>query len=290
MWHQVAAPIPVPVIAQPAASPAARPLAISLRQRRIGFTLDVDWRTEARRLCILGASGSGKSATLRLIAGLDRAEHAAVSLAGVDLSLLPSYQRAIAYVPQNYGLLPNLRVDQQIRFAVDCDPARARHWTGRLELAGLEHRRPAELSLGQQQRVALARALARRSDLLLLDEPFSALDAPLRARLRNELLALQGEIDATTILVTHDPAEAFLLADQIMLLEQGHVLQCGPAETVFQRPASEAAATLAWGGKRGRRSSCGARHHRYWWRHPPRGRGATTDNRAGRMGRAERER
>jgi ABC-type sulfate/molybdate transport systems ATPase subunit/ABC-type sulfate transport system permease component len=233
-----------PVTAQPPRLPSPSPLSLAFRRRLDGFTLDVAWRTDARRLSILGASGSGKSVTLRLIAGLDRADTAMLRLGASDLAALPPEQRAIAYVPQNYGLLPHLPVDRQIRFAVDCDPARARYWTDRLGLAELEHRRPAELSLGQQQRVALARALSRRCSLLLLDEPFSALDAPLRARLRGELLALQHEIDATTILVTHDPAEAILLADDVLLLEDGRVLQSGPVETVFLRPVSEAAARL----------------------------------------------
>jgi molybdate transport system permease protein len=224
--------------------PPAQPLALAFRRQQEGFLLDVAWRTNAKRLSILGASGSGKSATLRLIAGLDRADSAALSFGDRELAGIPPYDRAVAYVPQNYGLLPNVPVDQQIRFAVDCDMARALHWTERLGLAGLEHRLPAELSLGQQQRVALARALSRQGSLLLLDEPFSALDAPLRARLVGELAALQREIDATTIVVTHDPAEAILLADEMLLLEDGRVLQSGLVETVFLRPASEIAARL----------------------------------------------
>ncbi len=240
----VADPDPLHVGAPVRTVSSTRPLTLALHRRRPGFTLDVAWQTQARRLCILGASGSGKSATLRLVAGLDPAERAAVTLNGRDLSRLPPDARAVAYVPQSYGLLPHLPVARQIRFGVGCDPARARHWTGRLGLAGLEHRRPADLSMGQQQRVALARALSRPAELLLLDEPFSALDAPLRARLVDELLALQGEIEATTILVTHDPAEAFLLADEVLLLEDGHVLQAGPIDAVFRRPASAAAARL----------------------------------------------
>ena len=169
-----------PALPPGGAAHPARPLRLALRRRLPGFTLDVAWQTEARRLCILGASGSGKSATLRLLAGLDPAEQA-VSLNGRDLGPLPPDARGVAYVPQSFGLLPHLAVARQIRFGVGCDPARARHWTERLGLAGLEHRRPAELSMGQQQRVALARALSRPADLLLLDEPFSALDAPLRA-------------------------------------------------------------------------------------------------------------
>ena len=171
--------LPPPVITQAA---AAQPLALAFRRQLDGFTLDVAWRTDASRLSILGASGSGKSATLRLIAGLDRADSGSLRLNGADLSALPPEQRNVAYVPQNYGLLPHLPVDQQIRFGVGSDPARALHWTQRLGLSGLEHRYPAELSLGQQQRVALARALSRSARLLLLDEPLSALDAPLRAR------------------------------------------------------------------------------------------------------------
>ena len=242
--RQVAGPSPLAAAPAPSIRRRGKALAFAFRRRREGFTLDVAWRTDARRLCILGASGSGKSATLRLICGLDPADHAAAALDGRDLTDLPAYRRAIAYVPQSYGLLPHLTVAQQIRFGRECDQARARHWTERLGLAALEHRLPSELSLGQQQRVALARALSRRSNLLLLDEPFSALDAPLRARLQQEMLALQAEIDATTILVTHDPAEAMLLADELLLLADGHVLQSGPVEAVFQRPASEAVARL----------------------------------------------
>jgi ABC-type Fe3+/spermidine/putrescine transport system ATPase subunit len=135
-------------------------------------------------------------------------------------------------------------VMEQLRFPVGAEPLRAMHWIGRLGLNGLEQRRPDALSLGQQQRVALARALVRPASLLLLDEPFSALDAPLRSRLRQELLALQEEITAATILVTHDPAEAALLADEILLIEEGRVLQSGPTAEVFRRPANERAARL----------------------------------------------
>jgi molybdate transport system permease protein len=242
-WQEDAPAAPAPPAVRAAAAPG-QAFSLAFRRAREGFTLDVTWTSSARRLCILGASGSGKSATLRLIAGLDQADTAAVCLAGTALTTLPAHARRIAYVPQNYGLLPNLDVHRQIRLAADADDAAARLWTARLGLGALERRRPAELSLGQQQRVALARALARPSRLILLDEPFSALDAPLRARLRQELLALQGEISATTILVTHDPAEALLLADEILLIDEGRVLQAGPATAVFSRPANELAARL----------------------------------------------
>jgi molybdate transport system permease protein len=222
----------------------AQPLRFAFHRVLDGFDLDVAWTTSARRLAILGASGSGKSLTLRLIAGLDRAPGGVLSLGGRDLGALPPHARDIAYVPQAYGLFPHLAVARQVRFAVGCDAARAAHWVDRLGLAGLVNRLPAALSLGQQQRVALARALGRGGALLLLDEPFSALDAPLRIRLRRELAALQAQIDATTILVTHDPEEAMQLADELLILEAGRVLQAGPVDTVFARPASEAVARL----------------------------------------------
>ena len=222
-----------------------RPLLLQGRRRLDGFELQVDWRTEARRLAILGASGSGKSMSLRLIAGLEPAGGSRVRFGARDLDRLAPEARGVAYVPQSYGLPPHLGVARQVRFAADCDPEAAVRWTARLGLSGLEHRRPAELSLGQQQRVALARALSRRSaGLLLLDEPFSALDTTLRARLRDDLLTLQSETDITTVLVTHDPADALRLADEVLLLQDGHVLQSGLVAEVFARPASEAAARL----------------------------------------------
>ncbi len=242
--REAASALPPISAAPPAPRRADQVIAFAFRRRLDGFSLDVAWRTPARRLAILGASGSGKSATLRLIAGLDHGDKATLTLGGADLGRRPAHARGIAYVPQSYGLLPHLTLAEQVRFAVGTDPARAAHWTERLELGGLEGRSTAALSLGQQQRVALARALARPSRLLLLDEPFSALDAPLRARLRDELLLLQGEIDATTILVTHDPAEAMALADEMLLLQAGRVLRCGPVEDVYRRPGSAAAARL----------------------------------------------
>jgi ABC-type Fe3+/spermidine/putrescine transport system ATPase subunit/ABC-type sulfate transport system permease component len=210
----------------------------------VGFELTVAWRTRTRRLAILGASGSGKSMTLRLIAGLDRSETATLFLDGADLSVLPPESRAIAYVPQSYGLFPHLPVDRQVRFSVNCDSNLASHWAARLGLDGLERRYPSELSTGQQQRVALARALCRQANLLLLDEPFSAIDAPMRARFRREFRQLQQEFDTITILVTHDPAEAIFLADELLLLDHGRVLQTGPVNQVFLRPANETVARL----------------------------------------------
>jgi molybdate transport system permease protein len=213
--------------------------------RRLGsFELDVAWTTRARRLAILGPSGSGKTLTLRLLAGLDRADTCVLRLGKHDLTGLPPEARSVAYVPQNYALFPHMTVARQLLFPAGAEVPVARHWLDRLSLTGLEERLPAALSLGQQQRVALARALVRPASLVLLDEPFSALDAPLRRRLRGELRQLQHEIAATMVIVTHDPDEAALLADEILILDQGRVLQTGETETVFGRPASETVARV----------------------------------------------
>jgi molybdate transport system permease protein len=214
-------------------------------RRRVGsFELDVGWTTRARRLAILGPSGSGKTLTLRLMAGLDRAETCVLRLGEHDLSSRPAEARGVAYVPQNYALFPHMTVARQLLFPAGAEMLVARHWLDRLGLSSLEERLPAALSLGQQQRVALARALVRPAALVLLDEPFSALDAPLRRRLRGELRQLQREIESTMVIVTHDPDEAALLGDEILVLDQGRVLQTGTTEAVFKRPANETVARL----------------------------------------------
>jgi molybdate transport system ATP-binding protein/molybdate transport system permease protein len=232
-----------------AAGPSSKPVSDSGLTfqflRRLGsFELDVAWTTRARRLAILGPSGSGKTLTLRLLAGLDRADTCELRLGERDLSGLPPEARGVAYVPQNYALFPHMTVARQLLFPAGAEVSAARHWLDRLGLSGLEERPPAALSLGQQQRVALARALVRPARLVLLDEPFSALDAPLRRRLRGELRQLQHEIAATMVIVTHDPDEAALLADEILILDKGRVLQTDKTEAVFLRPASETVARV----------------------------------------------
>jgi ABC-type Fe3+/spermidine/putrescine transport system ATPase subunit/ABC-type sulfate transport system permease component len=213
--------------------------------KRLGtFQLRAAWSTRAHRVAILGPSGSGKSLTLKLIAGLEHCDDGNIRLDERQLAQLAPADRAVAYVPQNYGLFPHLTVIQHLHFPRGAEPHAARHWIERLGLEGLEDRRPAALSLGQQQRVALARALVRPARLLLLDEPLAALDAPRRSRVRSDLLALQQELSTASILVTHDPMEAALLADEIVVLEQGRVLQSGPTQALFRRPANETVARL----------------------------------------------
>jgi len=208
------------------------------------FHLRAAWSTRAHRLAILGPSGSGKSLTLKLMAGLEQGDRGSIRVNGRELSGLDPADRGIGYVPQNYGLFPHLTVMQHLHFPRGADAKAAKHWLERLGLEGLTGRRPPSLSLGQQQRVALARALVRPAKLLLLDEPLSALDAPRRSQVRDDLRTLQQELSAATIVVTHDPIEAALLADEIVILEHGRALQCGPTEAVFRRPASETVARL----------------------------------------------
>ncbi len=214
-------------------------------QRRLGaFDLDIAWTPTTRRLAIIGPSGSGKSLALRLIAGLESNASSRVRLGATQLDTLPPEQRQIGYMPQDYGLFPHMSVARQLAFPVDADLASARYWLDHLGLAQLVDRLPHQLSFGQRQRVALARALTRHSELLLFDEPFAALDTPRRRRLQQSLRALQREIAAVTIIVTHDPDEAALLADEVMVVEQGRVLQAGFIDAVFEQPASMRVASL----------------------------------------------
>jgi molybdate transport system permease protein len=246
-WRQNAAeedPGALPTLHAETRTAPGRPFAFAIIRQLDGFTLSVCYATEARRIAILGPSGSGKSLTLRVLAGLDVAAGDQFTIGDRSLARVPAEARQIGYVPQNDGLFPHLKAARQLSFARDSDAGQARDWFHRLGLAGLEARYPAALSRGQQQRVAIARALSRPADLLLLDEPFSALDAPLRTQLRHELRGLQAGISATSVLVTHDPADALALADDIIILDHGRVLQAGPVDAVFARPRNALVARL----------------------------------------------
>jgi len=179
-----------------------------------------------------------------LIDRITAADQAMVRSGALTLSDLAAEDRRLGYLPQQSALLPHRTVWQQVSFAVNADPQLAAWWLDRLGLSGLEDRFPEELSGGQQRRVALARALARAPDLVLLDEPFSALDAPVRRRLYRDLRQLQREAGLATVLVTHDPEEAGLLADEVIVLSDGHALQQGPVSEVFGHPASPQVAAL----------------------------------------------
>lgn len=217
------------------------------------FTLDVSFEFARELIVLFGPSGSGKSLTLSAIAGLLRPDRGEIvigertlfdSRAGIDL---PPQQRRVGLVMQDYALFPHLSVADNITFGLYALPPaersrRLEEACAQLRLDGLESRLPAALSGGQQQRVALARALVTRPELLLLDEPFAALDTPLRARLRRELLQLVGSLGLPTILVTHDLEEAHMLADRMAVFDDGRLVQIDRPETVLRRPATLAVA------------------------------------------------
>jgi ABC-type sulfate/molybdate transport systems ATPase subunit/ABC-type sulfate transport system permease component len=202
------------------------------------FRLKVAHQEGGHRLAIVGPSGSGKSVTLRVLAGLLGPGAGTVTYNGIDVSRTATERRRIGYVPQGFGLIPGRTVWQQAVFGVHADPARAAWWLETLHLDGLLDRLPEQLSGGQRQRVSLARALAADPQVVLLDEPFSALDAPVRAELRRELRRLQRDVNLSTVLVTHDPEEAAMLADEIMVVSDGQVLQSGSCRDVYRHPAS----------------------------------------------------
>ena len=219
-------------------------LSFHLTKHLHGFELDIAHEALSRRLALLGASGAGKSLTLQLLAGTLRADRATVAIGEQHVERLAPERRGVGYVPQDYALFPHLDVWRQLTFAPDADPGIAGYWLERLGLNGLEGRLPRELSGGQRQRVALGRALSRSPRLLLLDEPLSALDAPVRTELRRQLRTLQHELAPTTVVVTHDPEEAALLADELIVLERGRVVQAGLTADVFANPGSPHVARL----------------------------------------------
>jgi ABC-type Fe3+/spermidine/putrescine transport system ATPase subunit/ABC-type sulfate transport system permease component len=213
----------------------------------VGFDIDVTLGTfrlrvahpaGGCRLAIVGPSGSGKSVTLKALAGLLGPDAGTVTYGGADVTRTPTERRRLGYVPQGLGLIPGRTVWQQAVFGVGADPARAAWWLATLRLDGLRDRLPEQLSGGQRQRVSLARALAADPRLVLLDEPLSALDAPVRAELRRELRRLQRDAGLSTVIVTHDPEEAAMLADEIMVVSNGQVLQSGSCRDVYQHPAT----------------------------------------------------
>jgi iron(III) transport system ATP-binding protein len=195
---------------------------------------------------VLGLSGCGKTTLLRVIAGFERAERGEVSLAGRTLddgrTYVPPEGRAIGYVPQEGALFPHLDVAANVGFGLSRAERRGPVVGELLEMVGIAQlagRLPHQLSGGEQQRVAVARALARRPQALLLDEPFSSLDAALRTRVREEVHGLLREQGVTTVLVTHDQEEALSLADSVAVLRDGEIVQQGPPADLYERPADE---------------------------------------------------
>jgi sulfate transport system ATP-binding protein len=194
---------------------------------------------------ILGPSGCGKSTLLRLLAGFEHIDAGRVTLGGRDVTNVPLRERNIGFVFQGYALFPHLSVAQNIAFALDVRKAdrastreRVRELLDLVQLPGYERRFPHELSGGQRQRVALARALAAQPAILLLDEPFAALDVHVRRDLRAWLRRLHDDVHVTTLLVTHDADEAMEIADTIVLMREGRIEQAGTPVELYDRPVS----------------------------------------------------
>ncbi|MFN3643994.1 MAG: ABC transporter ATP-binding protein [Gemmobacter sp.] len=194
-------------------------------------------------VALLGPSGCGKSTTLRLLAGLDQPTRGRVLIDGKDVTRAAPEARDIAMVFQNYALFPHLTVRDNILFGLQVRRAPRAEMAARLaeaaELLGLLallDRKPAALSGGQQQRVALGRAVVARRPILLMDEPLSNLDALLRQEMRHELRALQRKLGLTVLFVTHDQAEAMSMADRIVLMQAGRIVQVSTPETLYARP------------------------------------------------------
>ena len=242
-------------------------LSVAVRRALAGFTLDVAFNTPRGLTVLFGPSGAGKSLTLQAIAGLFPLDSARIALDGIAWHdserglYLPPQHRHVGYVPQNYALFPHLTVEQNIAFGLKTSGRQFRESRQRvdelvelMQLDGLENRRPTQLSGGQQQRVALARALAPNPLLLLLDEPFSSLDAAVRETLREEMRALHERVHVPIVLVTHDAAEAHALADTVIVIQQGRALQVGTPDEVFRSPRTRTIAAMVgmhtcWSGK-----------------------------------------
>jgi iron(III) transport system ATP-binding protein len=202
-------------------------------------------------MAVLGPSGCGKTTLLRLIAGFEAPDGGSVAVGEETVAgpgtLVPPEKRRVGMVFQDFALFPHLTVEANVAFGLSRRPREEREELTRrtIELVGLQHktdRPPHELSGGERQRVALARALAPEPEVVLLDEPFSSLDATLRADLRREVELILRDAEATALLVTHDQEEALSLADRLAVMREGRIVQVGAPEEVYGRPASRWAA------------------------------------------------
>ncbi len=220
-----------------------RPVRFDVDHHLGTFHLALAHESPTAHLGILGPSGSGKTALLRCLAGLNGASPGPVWYGDELMQHVPVERRGVGYVAQGFSLYPRMSVWRHMTFA-GATPELSAYWIEHLRLQGLEDRLPADLSGGQRQRVGLAQVLCSSPKVLLLDEPFSALDVPVRLELRRELRRLQRETGLATVLVTHDPEEAAFLSDELIVLAEGTVLQSGTSRSVFSRPVSAEVAKL----------------------------------------------
>lgn len=230
-------------------------LKVDIQKKLKEFDLDVDFELKRGCLGILGPSGCGKSMTLKSVAGIVNPDSGVVSLtmdeetiyydSNKKINLKPQ-KRNVGYLFQNYALFPNMTVEENIAIGLPkgYDEKIVSQMIKRFHLEGLEKRHPRQLSGGQQQRVALARILAYGPDVILLDEPFSAMDSVLKERLRIELINLLNDFDGFSILVTHDRDEVFQFCDELIILDEGKIIAKGDTHEVFEDPKKVQVAKL----------------------------------------------
>ena len=217
---------------------------VSKRYGNAAAVIDVSFSVQSGQiLALLGPSGCGKTTTLRMIAGFVEPDEGSIAISGCDMREVRPHERNVGLVFQDYALFPHLTVAQNVAYGLrqrgdprDAVARRVGEMLSLVHLDGFGDRRPAGLSGGQQQRVALARAMAITPEVMLLDEPLSALDAKLRQELRFELKQILQAAHCTTLIVTHDQEEAMSLADEIIVMDRGRILQQGDAAAIYHAP------------------------------------------------------
>ncbi len=229
-------------------------ISVEIHKNLNSFMLDVSFRSTSRRIGILGASGCGKSMTLKSIAGIETPDAGRIAVedrilfdSGSRIDLKPQ-KRNVGYLFQNYALFPTMTVEKNIGAGLKGNriekEKRVREMIRKFQLEGLEQQLPDQLSGGQQQRVALARIMAYEPDVILLDEPFSALDMFLKDRLQRELENMLEGYGGTVILVSHDRDEVYRFSEELLIMDQGRIAAAGPTKEVFRDPKNKTAARL----------------------------------------------
>lgn len=231
-------------------------LEVAIKKRFSGFQLDVSFSAEDETLGFLGASGCGKSLTMRCIAGIEKPDEGRIVVndrvffdSDAKINLTPQ-ERKTALLFQSYMLFPNLTVAENVAAGIGKDVSKTDRKAivlselKRFGLQGFENRYPAQLSGGQQQRVALARMLAAKPGILMLDEPFSALDAKIRQQMREELKKIQSDLGITVVFVTHDQEEAMSLSHRIVVMNKGKFEQIGTPTEIYDKPATRHVASF----------------------------------------------
>ena len=227
---------------------------VQIQRKLDSFLLDISFQSECRRIGILGASGCGKSMTLKSIAGIETPDQGHIEAEGrtlfdrADRINLKPQKRNVGYLFHNYALFPTMTVEKNIAAGLKGsrqeNEVRVREMVKKFQLQGLEKRLPGQLSGGQQQMVALARIMAYEPDVILLDEPFSALDMYLKDRLQQELMDMLADYRGTVIMVSHNRDELYRFSEELLIIDQGHIAAAGETKELFRNPVSREAARL----------------------------------------------